>query len=413
MRERSVQELADLLPISRPAVSRHLRVLKRAGLVVERPARDAPDLPAPRRGRRGGPGLHGARVGRGGRPLPARRGEHEPAPVGRVTARRVIEPIRLAFDVDCPVEHAFETWTGRIGQWWPLDHTVSAEPGLTVVLEGRAGGRIFERETSGVEHDWGEVTIWEPPTRLAYTWHLNARSRPMRPRSRSSSCPAGEALTRVEIEHRDWERLGAGPKPGGSATSVAGRPSPPLRRGRTIAGMTARRPPPVALRVDHLDQLDAPARIAEGIGLAGGRLRTWSTVRHVAGRPADRRGRARDRGRRRGRHRRGPRGSRGRPRRPGHPGPGSRLRQAGHRDRRRRPGGPGRPRRGERGRSPQPARRADQRRHDPARRRAADRRGGPGRRRPAPGPAARPGRLADGRRRSRSPRTSCGRWASR
>lgn len=35
--ERSVQELADLLPISRPAVSRHLRLLKRAGLVVERP----------------------------------------------------------------------------------------------------------------------------------------------------------------------------------------------------------------------------------------------------------------------------------------------------------------------------------------------------------------------------------------
>jgi len=33
--ERSVQELADLLPISRPAVSRHLRLLKRAGLVVE------------------------------------------------------------------------------------------------------------------------------------------------------------------------------------------------------------------------------------------------------------------------------------------------------------------------------------------------------------------------------------------
>lgn len=35
--ERSVQELADLLPISRPAVSRHLRLLKQAGLVVEQP----------------------------------------------------------------------------------------------------------------------------------------------------------------------------------------------------------------------------------------------------------------------------------------------------------------------------------------------------------------------------------------
>jgi DNA-binding transcriptional ArsR family regulator len=33
--ERSVRELADALPISRPAVSRHLRLLKGAGLVVE------------------------------------------------------------------------------------------------------------------------------------------------------------------------------------------------------------------------------------------------------------------------------------------------------------------------------------------------------------------------------------------
>ena len=34
---RSVGELADALPISRPAVSRHLRLLKEAGLVVEEP----------------------------------------------------------------------------------------------------------------------------------------------------------------------------------------------------------------------------------------------------------------------------------------------------------------------------------------------------------------------------------------
>jgi DNA-binding transcriptional ArsR family regulator len=33
--ERTVRELADLLPISRPAVSRHLRLLKDAGLVVD------------------------------------------------------------------------------------------------------------------------------------------------------------------------------------------------------------------------------------------------------------------------------------------------------------------------------------------------------------------------------------------
>ena len=34
---RSVQEIADDLPISRPAVSRHLRLLKGAGLVADRP----------------------------------------------------------------------------------------------------------------------------------------------------------------------------------------------------------------------------------------------------------------------------------------------------------------------------------------------------------------------------------------
>ena len=34
---RSVRDIADALPISRPAVSRHLRLLKDAGLVVEEP----------------------------------------------------------------------------------------------------------------------------------------------------------------------------------------------------------------------------------------------------------------------------------------------------------------------------------------------------------------------------------------
>ena len=34
--DRSVRELADALPISRPAVSRHLKLLKDAGLVTDR-----------------------------------------------------------------------------------------------------------------------------------------------------------------------------------------------------------------------------------------------------------------------------------------------------------------------------------------------------------------------------------------
>jgi DNA-binding transcriptional ArsR family regulator len=34
---RTVREIADELPISRPAVSRHLRLLKEAGLVIDEP----------------------------------------------------------------------------------------------------------------------------------------------------------------------------------------------------------------------------------------------------------------------------------------------------------------------------------------------------------------------------------------
>ena len=120
----------------------------------------------------------------------------------------MIEPIHLAFEVDCPVDHAFDVWTTRIAQWWPTDHTVSAATDLTVVLEGRAGGRIFEREKSGLEHDWGEVTIWEPPTRLGYTWHLN-RDRSDATDVEIRFVPRDGGATRVEIEHRGWERLGA------------------------------------------------------------------------------------------------------------------------------------------------------------------------------------------------------------
>jgi uncharacterized protein YndB with AHSA1/START domain len=119
-----------------------------------------------------------------------------------------IEPIRLSFDVAVPVDRAFDVWANRIGTWWPADHSVSADPGLTVVLEGHRGGRIFERTSSGIEHDWGEVTIWEPPTRLGYTWHLN-RDRSDATDVEIRFVPRDDRTTTVEIEHRSWERLGA------------------------------------------------------------------------------------------------------------------------------------------------------------------------------------------------------------
>jgi uncharacterized protein YndB with AHSA1/START domain len=120
----------------------------------------------------------------------------------------VIEPLRMSFEVGCPVDHAFDVWTSKIARWWPADHSVSGENGMQVVLEGRPGGRIFERTSSGTEHEWGEVVVWEPPSRLAYVWHLR-RDRADATEVEIRFIDQGDETTRVEIEHRGWERLGA------------------------------------------------------------------------------------------------------------------------------------------------------------------------------------------------------------
>ena len=115
----------------------------------------------------------------------------------------------MSFEVACSVEHAFEVWTSRIGTWWPRDHTVTGAAGLEVVLEGGVGGRIYERTAEGVEHDWGQVTVWSPPRRLGYRWHLHSDPA-LATEVDVHFSPDGPGATRVEIEQRGWERLGAG-----------------------------------------------------------------------------------------------------------------------------------------------------------------------------------------------------------
>jgi uncharacterized protein YndB with AHSA1/START domain len=119
----------------------------------------------------------------------------------------VTEPLELAFEVGCPPAAAFTLWTTRASIWWPADHSVSGERGLQVVFEERVGGRIFERTPAGTEHEWGRVTAWDPPSRLAYTWHLHSA-----PEEATDVeirfVGAGGGRTRVEIVHTGWDRLG-------------------------------------------------------------------------------------------------------------------------------------------------------------------------------------------------------------
>lgn len=117
------------------------------------------------------------------------------------------EPLEVAFEVRCSPEHAFDVWASRTSQWWPYEHSVSAERGLSVTFEPRPGGRIFERTPSGAEHDWGEVLSWEPPSRLVYLWHI-ASDRSDATEVEVRFDPALDG-TRVTIVHTGWERLGA------------------------------------------------------------------------------------------------------------------------------------------------------------------------------------------------------------
>jgi hypothetical protein len=120
----------------------------------------------------------------------------------------VIEPLRLSYEIDCPAEHAFTTWTERFGSWWPRGHTTSGDPGTTVVFEQRLGGRIFERTTDGTEIAWGEITHWDAPRRLGYLWHI-ARDRSDATDVEITFVALADDRTRVDIVHSGWERLGA------------------------------------------------------------------------------------------------------------------------------------------------------------------------------------------------------------
>ncbi len=82
------------------------------------------------------------------------------------------DPIVLEFEVETKPGHAFDVWTQRGGSWWPPSHSMSQSGEFDVVFEPFVGGRIYERGPDGTEYDWGEVTLWEPPHRLEYLWHI-------------------------------------------------------------------------------------------------------------------------------------------------------------------------------------------------------------------------------------------------
>ena len=115
--------------------------------------------------------------------------------------------IEKSVHVAAPVETAFRVFTDEIHTWWPLrTHAVDTDHSETVILEGREGGRLFERTPAGDEHIWGTISTWDPPHRVGYRWHPG-RGEETSQEVEVTFTAEGDG-TRVDVRHSGWEKLG-------------------------------------------------------------------------------------------------------------------------------------------------------------------------------------------------------------
>jgi uncharacterized protein YndB with AHSA1/START domain len=118
-----------------------------------------------------------------------------------MSTTEALAAINKTVTVEASVETAFETFTRRMTDWWPSGSHRIFE-GSTVVFDGRAGGRVYERATTGEEGDWADVLVWEPPHRLVLRWRVNPNRGPTEVEVRFTP---ENGRTRVDLEHRGWD----------------------------------------------------------------------------------------------------------------------------------------------------------------------------------------------------------------
>ena len=123
--------------------------------------------------------------------------------------------VRKTITVSASLEHAFAVFTEGYDSWWPRTHHIGKSPMEKVIIETREGGRCYSTQVDGTECDWGRVLVWDPPHRLVLVWQITHEWGYEPDLARSSEVdiqftaePGGR--TRVDLEHRHFERHGAG-----------------------------------------------------------------------------------------------------------------------------------------------------------------------------------------------------------
>ncbi len=81
------------------------------------------------------------------------------------------------------------------------------------VLEPRAGGRCYSEQVDGTECQWGQVLVWEPPSRFVMAWMITPKWQFEPDLAKASEVdvrftPQPDGFTRVDLEHRNLERAG-------------------------------------------------------------------------------------------------------------------------------------------------------------------------------------------------------------
>jgi uncharacterized protein YndB with AHSA1/START domain len=123
--------------------------------------------------------------------------------------------VRKTVVVNAPIAHAFKVFTERFDTWWPHTHHIGKVEPFTAILEPREGGRWYERGADGTECEWGRVLAYSAPTRVAFSWHLQADYSYDPDPAKASRVEVtfhdeGQGRTRVELVHSQLDRHGAG-----------------------------------------------------------------------------------------------------------------------------------------------------------------------------------------------------------
>jgi uncharacterized protein YndB with AHSA1/START domain len=93
-----------------------------------------------------------------------------------------------------------------------MTHSVAGDDAVACTFEPRVGGRFFETVRDGTEHTWGTLLEWDPPARIALTWHPG-RAPSTEQHLEVTFKPHDGGRTIVRLVHSGWERLGkAGPE---------------------------------------------------------------------------------------------------------------------------------------------------------------------------------------------------------